>query len=261
MFKRAWKIAAAVQTTFWLLGLITLFFVIGSIYFRFETRLLPQLNFQLIQDWMANIGWQHPGVSWWFFILLFLLLLLGINTVACSIDRLRQLLTPRRRSAKLEFAVTLTPTVIHLVFIVVLCGHLLSSFTGSVEKVSCAAGQTIELSGQRFLQVRAIHHATHDHPQSLQGKLKAASADLHFHSPSFDGYFTTAILSPVFRAGYSFHLDSIDKYARTSELRLIIRRDAGIRIIIPGLLVIILLMAWYFPALRVSKNKSNSKEE
>jgi hypothetical protein len=261
MFKRAWKIVAAVQTTFWLLGLATLFFVIGSIYFRFEKQFLPQLNFHLVQDWMKDIGWQHPGLSWWFFILLFLLLLLGINTVACSIDRLLRLLPLRKKTAKLEFAVTLTPTLVHLVFILVLCGHLLSSFSGSVEKVSCASGQTIELPGQRTLQVLAVRYHTHTRPASLEGKLKEMSADLHFRAPGFDGEFTAAILSPAYRAGYSFHLDSVDKYARTRELLLIIRRDPGIRLIIPGLLIIILLMAWYFPALRVLKNKSDSKEK
>lgn len=261
MLKRAWKIAAAVQTTFWLLGLATLFFVIGSIYFRFEKQFLPQLNFLLVQDWMKDIGWQHPGLSWWFFILLFLLLLLGINTVACSIDRLLRLLPLRKKTAKLEFAVTLTPTLVHLVFILVLCGHLLSSFAGSVEKVSCASGQTIELPGQRTLQVLAVRYHTFARPASLEGKLKEMSADLHFRAPGFDGKFTAAILSPAYRAGYSFHLDSVDKYARTRELLLIIRRDPGIRLIIPGLLTIILLMAWYFPALWVLKNKSDSKEK
>jgi hypothetical protein len=261
MFKRAWKIVAAVQTTFWLLGLATLFFVIGSIYFRFEKQFLPQLNFHLVQDWMKDIGWQHPGLSWWFFILLFLLLLLGINTVACSIDRLLRLLPLRKKTAKLEFAVTLTPTLVHLVFILVLSGHLLSSFTGSVRKLSCAVGQTVTMPGQRSLQVLAVRYETHTRPASLQGKLKGASADLHFRSPHHESDFTVAILAPTFRGGYSFHLDSVDKYARTKELRLIVRKDAGLRLIIPGLLAIIFLMVWYFPALSILKKKSTYKEK
>jgi hypothetical protein len=259
MFKRIWKTASSVQATFWLLCLAALFFVIGSIYFRFEKQFLPQLNFSLIQDWIMNVGWQQPGLSWWFFILLFLLFLLGVNTVACSIDRLQRLLPLYKKTAKLEFAVTLTPTLVHLVFILVLCGHLLSSFAGSVEKVSCAAGQTVALPGGRSLQVLAVRYATHDRPASLAGKLKGMSADLRFHSPGFDGEFTAAILSPAQRAGYSFHLDSVDKYARTRELSLIIRRDTGIRIIIPGLITIILLMAWYFPALWYLKKQNRGE--
>jgi len=261
MFQRAWKIMAAVQTTFWLLGLVSLFFIIGSIYFRLEKQFLSQLNFHLVQDWMRNIGWQHPGLSWWFFVLLFLLLLLGINTVACSIDRLLRLLPLRKKMARLEFMVTLTPTLVHLVFILVLCGHLLSSFTGSVEKVSCAPGQALELSGQRTLQVLAVRCETHAQPPSLAGKLKKMSAALHFRAPGFDGEFTAAILAPAHRAGFSFHLDSVDKYARSRELVLIIRRDPGIGLIIPGLLAIIALMLWYFPALWITKNKSNFKEK
>jgi len=260
MLKRAWKFVASVQTTFWLLTLATLFFVIGTIYFRFEKQVLPQLNFHLVQDWVQRLGLAHPGLSWWFFALLFVLLLLGINTVACSSERLLRLLAQYKRMAKLEFAVSLTPTLVHLVFILVLGGHLLSSFTGSVETVSCAAGQAIALPGGRSLQVLAVRYATHDRPASIAGKLKRMSADLRFRSPGFDGTFTVAILSPAHRAGYSFFLDSVDKYARTRELRLVVRRDPGIRFILPGLLAIILLMAWYFPALTVLKKRCKSKE-
>lgn len=260
MSKRAWKIIASVQTTFWLLALATLFFVIGTVYFRFEKQVLPQLNFQLVQDWIQQLGLAHPELSWWFFVLLFILLLLGINTVACSIDRLLRLLPQVRRMAKLEFAVSLTPTLVHLVFILVLGGHLLSSFTGSVEKVSCAAGQAVTLSGGRSLQVLAVRYDTHAGPASIAGNLKGMSADLRLHAPGFQGTFTVAILSPALRAGYAFFLDSIDKYARSRELRLIIRRDPGIRLIFPGLLVIILLMAWYFPALKTLKHRCQSKE-
>jgi len=261
MLKRAWKIAASVQATFWLLALATLFFVIGTAYFRFEKQILPQLNFHLVQDWVQQLGLAHPGLSWWFFVLLFILLLLGINTVACSIDRLLRLLPQTRRMARLEFAVSLTPTLVHLVFILVLCGHLLSSFSGSVESVSCAAGQAITLPGGRSLQVLAIRYATHGRPASIAGKLKGMSADLRFQAPGFDGEFNVAILSPTYRAGYSFFLDSVDKYARTRELRLVIRRDPGFRLIIPGLAAIILLMAWYFPALAVLKKRCLPKED
>jgi len=261
MLKRAWKIIASVQTTFWLLALATLFFVIGTAYFRFEKQVLPQLNFHMVQDWVQRLGLGHPGLSWWFFALLFILLLLGINTVACSSERLLRLLTQYKRTAKLEFAVTLTPTLVHLVFILVLGGHLLSSFAGSVEHVSCSPGQIVTLPGDRSLQVLAVRYDTHASPASIAGKLKGMSADLRFRAPGVDGEFTAAMLSPAYRAGYGFFLDSVDKYARTRELRLVIRRDPGVRLILPGLIIIILLMAWYFPALMVLKKKSFSKEK
>jgi hypothetical protein len=260
MLKRVWKIASSVQTTFWLLGLATLFFVIGSAYFRFEKQILPQLNFNLVQDWVRQFGLAHPGRTWWFFALLLVLLLLGVNTIACSIDRLLHLLPQYKRTAKLEFTVSLAPTLVHLVFILVLGGHALSSFCGSVETVSCAPGQAVALSGGRSLQVLAVRFTTHEAPDSMAGRLKGMSADMSFRSPGFAGEFTTAVLSPAFRAGYSFHLDSVDKYARSRELRLIVRRDPGIRLILPGLFVIILLMAWYFPALAILKKRYTPKE-
>jgi hypothetical protein len=260
MLKRAWKLAASVQTTFWLLSLATLFFVIGTAYFRFEKQVLPQLNFHLVQEWAQRLGLAHPELSWWFFAMLFILLLLGINTVACSIDRLFRLLPLRKKMARFEFSVTITPTLLHLAFIRVLCRHLLSSFSGSVETLSCAPGQIVTLANGRSLQVLDFRFDTYAQPVAIAGKLKGMSAELHYRAPGFAGEFTAAILSPAFRAGYSFHLDSIDKYARTRELRLIIRRDPGIFLIIPGLVAIILLMAWYFPALAFLKKRYAAKE-
>jgi hypothetical protein len=261
MVRRAWTIAASVQVTFWLLALAALFFAVGSVYFRLEKEALPLLNFSLLQDWLARYGLSRPGLSWWLFLLLFTLLLLGVNTTACSLDRLGRLLKQSRGMARLEFAVAVTPTLVHLVFILVLCGHLLSSFAGGVETVACSPGQAVALPGQRTLEVLAVRYDVHAGPAPIAGTLKGMSADLRLRAPGFNGAFTVAILAPARRAGCSFHLDSQDKYARRRGLRLIIRRDPGVRVIIPGLCAIILLMAWYFPALAVLKRKTSAKEK
>ncbi len=261
MIRRAWRTAASVRLTFWLLMLAILFFVIGSVYMRLEKEALPQLNFQLLPAWLARNGLPRIGLSWWLFGLLFTLLLLGINAFACSIDRLRRLLPQRRQMPGGEFAVAVVPTLVHLVFLLVLGGHLLSSAAGSVETVSCAPGRTAALAGGRSLEVLAVRYDTHDAPPALAGKLKGMSAELRYRASGVDERFTAAVLAPVHRAGYRFHLDAIDKYARTRELRLIVRRDPGIGIILPGLAVIILLMAGYYAALRETQNKTNDKEK
>ena len=261
MIRRAWKTAASVRLTFWLLMLAVLFFVIGSVYMRLEKEVLPLLNFQLLPAWIARYGLARIGLSRWLFALLFTLLLLGINTFACSIDRLRRLLPQRRQMARNEFAVAVAPTLVHLAFLLVLGGHLLSSAAGSVETVSCAAGRAAALAGGRSLEVLAVRYVTHETPPALAGKLKGMSADLRYRAPGVDERFSAAVLAPVRRAGYRFHLDAIDKYARTRELRLIVRRDPGIGIILPGLAAIILLMAWYYAALRGTQNKPNDKEK
>ncbi len=260
MLRRAWQAAASVRLTFWLLMLAVLFFVIGSVYFRFEKEALPLLNFQLLPAWMARYGLPRIGLSWWLFGLLLTLLLLGVNTFACSVDRLRRLLPQRRQMARGEFAVAVVPTLVHLVFLLVLGGHLLSSAAGSVETVSCAAGRAAALAGGRSLEVLAVRYDVQEAPPALAGKLKGMSAELRYRAPGVDERFTAAVLAPVRRAGFSFHLDAIDKYARTRELRLIVRRDPGIGIILPGLAVIILLMAWYYSALRGMHAKTNDKE-
>lgn len=261
MLRRAWQAAASVRLTFWLLMLAVLFLVTGSVYFSFEKEVLPQLNFQLLPAWIARFGLPRIDLCWWLFALLFTLLLLGVNTFACSIDRLRRLLPQRRQMARGEFAVAVVPTLVHLVFLLVLGGHLLSSAAGSVETVSCAAGRSASLAGGRALEVLSVRYDVHEAPPAIAGKLKGMSAELRYRAPGVDERFTAAVLAPVRRAGFSFHLDAIDKYARTRELRLIVRRDPGIGIILPGLLAIILLMAWYFPALWIIRKRQDDKEK
>jgi hypothetical protein len=260
MLQRAWKAAASVRLTLWLLMLAVLFFVIGSVYLRLEKEVLPLLNFQLLPGWIARHGLARIGLSWWLFALLLTLLLLGINTFACSIDRLLRLLPQRRHMSGSEFAVAVTPTLVHLVFLLVLGGHLLSSAAGSVETVSCAPGRSASLAGGRALEVLAVRYDTHHAPPALAGKLKGMSAKLHYRAPGVDERFTAAVLAPARRGGYRFYLDAVDKYARSRELRLIVRRDPGIAIILPGLLAIILLMAWYFPALWILRKRQDDKE-
>jgi len=201
MLTRAWKTAASLRLTFWLLMLAVLFFVIGSVYMRMEKEVLPLLNFQLLPAWLARWGLPRIGLSWWLFGLLFTLLLLGINTFACSIDRLGRLLPQRRQMARGEFAVAVVPTLVHLVFLLVLGGHLLSSAVGSVETVSCAPGRAASLGGGRSLEVLAVRYDTHAAPPALAGKLKGMSAELRYRAPGVDERFFAAVLAPVRRAG------------------------------------------------------------
>jgi len=259
MGKRIWKTIASVKTTVWLLTAATLFFIIGSIYFRLERQVLPQLNFRLFQDWFTEFGLGRLDLSWWLYLLLLTLFLLGVNTAACILDRLIQLLPLWKKTGRFEFAVTIMPTLIHLVFFLILSGHLLSSITGSVETVACGPGQTIDLPGGRRIEVLGLDYRYHTRPESLAGRLYGAAAPIRFHTPDYDGEFTVKILAPVHRRGYSFHLDSLDKYAREKIMRLIIRRDFGIRLIIPGFWLIIAMMAWYFPALWRLKKKNEIK--
>jgi hypothetical protein len=61
-----------------------------------------------------------------------------------------------------------------------------------------------------------------------------------------------SFLHPLYWQGYSFHLGMDKRSSKSPELKISIKRNPGIRLILFGFTVLILLMVWYFP--QINKN-------
>jgi len=57
-----------------------------------------------------------------------------------------------------------------------------------------------------------------------------------------------SFLNPFTYQGFSFHL-SRDKKAKEGGLQIIIKHDPGLKLILFGFVLLVLLMFWYFPKL------------
>jgi hypothetical protein len=251
MIKKIWNLCANMKVNFWLIFSTSLILAVGSYFIKYNPKLFMPLNHALIQDWFAEYGQYQPGQVWWFFILLVLAFFLGITTFVCAIKRIGQLWPQKRQLGFRVFSVRMAPSLIHLCFLVILAGHFLSLIVGYEQIVPVELNHSITLSQGNIVQVISQHVERYTAPVAFQGIIKQCTVSLKMQSPETTEIRELSVLNPLYWRGMSIHLDifsnSDSQKAAPPELKLIIKKDPGVVLVIPCFAVLCVLMLWYFP--------------
>lgn len=131
--KKIWKILGDIKFTVIILLLLVCDLCAG--YFSLlgnEKIFRPLGDFGLIQ-WINTFGKTYPVHTMWFFALFILLALLGINTFACTTDRIIILIKNRSHfNNPVSFALKFSVHIMHYSLIIILTGYLITYVLPSV---------------------------------------------------------------------------------------------------------------------------------
>jgi len=250
VFKALWQFLANVKLTLYLLFLVALNLAIGALYIKFYPDTFRPLNQLLFQDWLKA----YPtGKAWWIFLLISLLVLLGINTFACTLERLTALWARRREYSFKRFFLIISPSLMHIFFLVALSGHALSIFIGTHKEIPIKTGDIITLPAFT-LEIKEMRPVFWEHPL-LQKSLKQCLVGLNLKTSCRTYAKELSFLHPFWFQGWSFNLD-VNKKSKPGEpprFRLLMKRDPGAKLILFGGVMLSLLMSWYF--LHINQNK------
>lgn len=251
MLKYLWKFFGDVNLAIWLLLAISLNLVVGSQYMKLFPKIFSQLNYLRFQDWAGNHAWPE---SWWLWSLMFLFVLFGLNTVVCTTDRLISLVRRRREYGCAAFALLVSPSLMHLCFLVVIAGHGISLFYVEARSAPVTPGARLSLEPVEVMAKEQI--TTYWDAPKLKGIARQNRVPLLLTTPAGTINSEVATLEPVFVNGISIHLNTAGK-AKPGEaprLKLVVKRDPGLYAILAGNGLICLLMLLYFPVALKNRN-------
>lgn len=254
MINRLWNQLTSTRLCFWILNLLTLNLVIGGLYSKFDGR-YRQLNSELFFTWLSN---NLDGNCWWLISLMILLFLLGLNTFACSCQRINQLWQRRHNNPLKTNMILLCPTLMHLCFLLILSGHALTEFTGLKEKISAKAGKHITIQ-QTVVNVTKQSNSYRT-TGPLAGHLQQSSAQLTFIDHDQQQTKHVEVLTPLWHNGVTYHLALAGKTTPKQQPRLVIniKQDTGLSLILLGNGLMCLLMLIYFLTTRNHRRGGNS---
>jgi len=259
VLKRIWHFFGNVKVTFYLLLIITFSFALGSYYVKYNPQVFKQMNNSLIQDWFSLHGQYYPEKIWWLVMLLFSLFALGINTCICTLNRLMSLFSNRKQMSNKIFLLKIIPSLTHICFLVMLSGHLLSMISGYNGVLPVEAGVKTSLPAQAEIEILKQNCDYYPSPESLKGSIKQCTVALKLKMQEEITQNQISFLHPLYWHGYSFHLGMDKRSGKSPELIISIKRDPGMRLILVGFTVLVLLMLWYFP--QINKGVKNSDKE
>ena len=249
MLRKLWRFCGDVRVNLFLLLLISSNLAIGSFYVNRYPQIFRPLNNFLLQDWYGLYGNNYPDKIWWLWTMFGLLVALGLNTGICMLDRITKLLTKGKQMNIKIFLLKITPSIIHLCFLIILVGHLTSMISGFNKVMPI----TNEIDSALPIQAKLLNHQCdyYSSPEQLKGYTKQCTVSLKLQGPGEVELKQVSFLHPFSYHGFTFHLN-MDKKAKTSMLQISIKHDPGLKLILPGFIALVLLMLWYFP--QINKN-------
>lgn len=251
---RLWRLCGSVNLTFYLLLFISLDLVIASFSVKVYPQIFGALNNLRLQEWLRLHGKYHPDKIWWLLILSGLLIALGINIAVCTLDRLLALWPKRRRMGMKLFFFRSAPSLIHICFFIILAGHLLSMVSGFSRSIEVKPDQRAYTPFQENIRVLDRHCDYYDSPEILKGLVRQCTVSLEVETQGEKTIKQISFLEPFFRHGLSFHL-VMDKKAEAPKMKLIVKSDPGVPLILSGFTAMVLLMVWYFPQMNRSDKR------
>jgi hypothetical protein len=249
MLRKLWRLCGDVKITFYLLLLISSNLVIGSFYVNRFPQIFRPLNNLLLQDWFRLYGNNYPEKIWWLWTTFGFLVALGLNTAICAIDRIVDLLARRKQMDIKIFLLKITPSFIHLSFLIILVGHFMSLISGFNKIMPIST----ELDTTLPIRAKVLNHQCdyYSSPELLKGYTKQCTVALKLETPGETEIKEVSFLHPLSYQGFTFHLN-MGKRAKAPILQIAIKHDPGLKLILPGFIALILLMLWYFP--QINKN-------
>jgi len=252
MINKIWNVCGDIKVNFWLIFAISINLAVGAYVIKFNPKLFGPLNHSLVQDWFIQYGQHSLAQSLWLVILFALAFILGINTFVCAAKRMAQLWPQKNQSGLRVFSVKIAPSLIHLCFLLILAGHFTSLIIGYELNVPVQLNQKIVLPQGNSLEVISSHVERYTVPEAFNGAVRQCTVFLKIQSPEKTEIKEISVLHPIYWRGMSIHLDVfIKKNSQQTtalpELKLIIKKDPGVALVILSFAALCLLMFWYFP--------------
>ena len=248
MMKRFLAFLSSLRLTFWLLMGVTILFVMGGQYSRSNRELFESLDTTTVQAWLQLTGFRSLHLTWWVLALFCLMFLLGINTILCAQARILELWRRRSGTPSGKLFILFIPSVIHIIFVLMLSGHLLTFTLGRYDRIPIQEGSSFSLpSGESFV-VEYIRQEKHPSQTRLGGRIRNITTKLR-PARSTESL-ELKILGPMRRGSFYLHLDMVQGPGQGAipQVFLVVTRDPGLPVIVFGLSLLIALMLIYYAA-------------
>jgi hypothetical protein len=271
--KTIWNAIGDIRVAFVLLVSASATLFTGAIYAGGNFSLFQELNRHRIQDWLPGQLSSRPELVWWIPLLFIIMGLLGLNTFACAISRMSRLIHQRRSMTTVRFLHLMTPSLVHLLFIMIMIGHLTTFATGAWQTLPLAVDKSVTIDSiDATYQVQGVQDRFFSDTSAMRDRIAQTTVTLIDANREMT---RLAYTRPAYLNGRFFLLDKAGKkqkrtqtqrimpsateetcnkapdYVETDQSRkknrqlLLVVKDPGLPIIIAGLTLIMVLMIGY----------------
>lgn len=255
--ERSWKFLGDVRLSLWLIYALFADILVGSMIMQRYPELFYPLKDQFLQQWLLSYGERNIHLTWWFFVALLLLFLLALTTIVCGTDRAVATIARFRGDDIRGSFLKLSPTVVHVGFLLLLAGQLVSHTLGVNSHGNIlAVGGAVEVPGSGIklvLQDMKVGFFGRDTRfLGMAGKVRDCAGTLAVVDSGVIHERRISINRPAWYKGWSFFIEDFYPKSRGAKrppyINLVIRKDPGIKLMAAGSIVfglgLIMYLLW-----------------
>lgn len=177
--RRAWKTLAGLSLSIWLLLLSSLLMLLNSHLAARWPEAYHELNTTPIWNWLRDTRATAPPLFAAVGMLIASLGAFALNILACTLDRLGELLKPKGSGGLSRTFVAWAPTLMHILFFLILAGHMATFSLGRWQNHVVRQGQTLRFSpGHPPLVIGGFSRSTRQVQGALRGSVIAHRVEL-----------------------------------------------------------------------------------
>ena len=152
--KRLYDILLSVRTAFYLMVAFSVIAVTGSVIHPRNLSFFSGIDSTPLFKWLSRSD--HIEITWWIYAMILVLALLGINTLACTVDALI------KRVRLKNLMLKLSPQLIHIGVMMIMIGHLLTASLGLKMDLFLEKGKAIRVAANRVVGLDAVEVVTNE---------------------------------------------------------------------------------------------------
>ncbi len=175
--------------------------------------------------WLKEVPLQ---ISWWLILSIGAIAMLTVNTLLCSAESII------KKYKKTNFLLIIAPQIMHLGFLFILLGHLLSSHGGYRELFQVREGTWLRLSDNSIVEIKEII-IRHDD----SGYITDMGMDIIYHSFSDYLRYTVVPNKPFIHKGTGLYLKTARPYPLKEAIVEISKEPGAMPALIGGILFVI----------------------
>lgn len=268
MMKRLFDLMADIRITFYILLAIAVIMFAGSLFSAANPAMFRGMNGQPVQDWFFKRGMWRLAQAWWVPLLYLAFGALWVNLAACSAKRISVLWPRRKIIPRKQFIVLLTPTYVHLVFLVILFAHFITFTLASQTVIPIEKGTSVKLTGNIELRVKEIRHDLFPEESSLNGHIRGSSVIFDCNNNGVISSRTAGFIDPVYINGHWILIEmrkngkpaapagvTKEQGGKQNQdinetglpgLNFLVVRDPGLILLVVCFIQIVIAMGWFY---------------
>ncbi len=178
--KRLWDVLTRLSLSIWLLIASSLMMFVNSLLASSRPLLYHDLNTKPIWTWLEQTQKEDMVVFIAMILMILILSVLALNTFACTIKRLVEIHQHKGKKWKIDRTiVNWAPTLMHILFFLVLAGHMITFSMGRWQMHTGVRGQILTFSSELApLQITGFSRVTRQRPGPLNGSTIAHRVEL-----------------------------------------------------------------------------------